>query len=588
MNKRQKEVQAVQLNDEQRTIRELKQVYKKASEDCADRIRQLSTRTDFENLQTIVYQKQYQEALKKQIDGVLDTLNGESFTTVAAYLEKSYDNGFFGTLYDLQGQGIPLVYPIDQEQIVAALQTDSKISQGLYKRMGEDTKHLKNSIRAELSRGITNGESWNGIAAKIASGMNSPFDKAYHRTCTIARTEGHRVQQTATYHCQQKAKSKGADVVKQWDSTLDGLTRPWHMDADGQVAEIDQPFEVMGEHLMFPSDPAGSGKNVINCRCCSLQRARWAISDEEYYTKFNGDSNELVKVQSKSYNDFRNEVKETILAQNGAEFTKKVEQCTTVQELNDYATDYFRQKQGCNVQVVSFRKDTDLDAAKHMVMKLDDLDNRFHSSCVSVKTTSLSASIGGKATPQAQGIINYCSSGNPADLMSDIEINATYVKSKKAILADHALNNVASGLALPQCAVIDADVADIYTLCHEYGHTVLAGKATELMLSNGGTNATYATIRRIYRQTEDAIKDLERQAHQAAQSVGFGYEGALEKANMARKPFNEKIKEICVSKYSRASCGEFIAECFAEAELSNNPHPVAVKVHDLLVKAYGK
>ena len=310
MNKRQKEVQAVQLNDEQRTIRELKQVYKKASEDCAEKIRQLSTRTDLENLQTIIYQRQYQEALKKQIDGVLDTLNGQTFTTIALYLEKSYDNGFFGTLYDLQGQGIPLVYPIDQEQVVAALQTDSRISQGLYNRMGEDAKHLKNSIRAELSRGITNGESWNGVAKKIALGMNSPFDKAYHRTCTIARTEGHRVQQEATHHCQQKAKSKGADVVKQWDSTLDGNTRPWHMDADGQIAEIDQPFEVMGEQLMYPSDPAGSARNVINCRCCSLQRAKWALSEEEYYTKWDGDKDELVRVQAKSYNEFREKADE--------------------------------------------------------------------------------------------------------------------------------------------------------------------------------------------------------------------------------------------------------------------------------------
>jgi hypothetical protein len=30
---------------------------------------------------------------------------------------------------------------------------------------------------------------------------------------------------------------------------------------------MDQAFEVGGEMLMYPGDPAGSAGNVINCRC---------------------------------------------------------------------------------------------------------------------------------------------------------------------------------------------------------------------------------------------------------------------------------------------------------------------------------
>jgi hypothetical protein len=206
VNKRQLEVQKVQASDEAKTIRELKQVYSKARQDCETKIRELSSRTDMENLQSIVYQKQYQEALKSQLDGIIDTLNSNQFTTISDYLGVSYENGFFGTLYDLQGQGIPLIFPINQEEVVQALQVDSKLSQGLYKRLGEDTTFLKRSIRAELSRGAANGTSWNEIAGHIANGMNSPFNKAYNNALRIARTEGHRVQQEATFHCQQKAK----------------------------------------------------------------------------------------------------------------------------------------------------------------------------------------------------------------------------------------------------------------------------------------------------------------------------------------------------------------------------------------------
>lgn len=304
MNKRQIEVQKMLLEREEETINRLKKTYAKASKDCAAKISALSARTDMENLKSIIWQKQYQQALKKQIDSILDKLDTESFETVASYLAECYENSFFGTMYDLQGQGIPLIYPIDQEQVATAIQTDSKISEGLYQRMGEDTNRLKNSIRAELSRGVANGESWNQIAAHIAKGMVTPFDKAYNRTATIARTEGHRIQQEAALHCQLKAKSRGANVLKQWDSTLDGLTRPTHRELDGQIRETDEPFEVAGMKAMYPG-AFGTPSEDCNCRCCLLQRARWALSDEEYYTKWDGEKDRLVRVKAKTYNEFK-------------------------------------------------------------------------------------------------------------------------------------------------------------------------------------------------------------------------------------------------------------------------------------------
>lgn len=306
MNKRQLEVQQVQASEEEKVIRQLKQVYAQARKDCENKIRELSTRTDMENLQSIVYQKQYQEALKKQIDSILNTLNGNTFTTIAEYLGTSYENGFFGTLYDLQGQGIPLIFPINQEEVVQALQVDSKLSKGLYTRLGEDTAFLKKLIRDELSRGAANGESWNQIAVHIANGMNSPFNRAYNNSIRIARTEGHRVQQEATLHCQQRAKRKGADVEKQWDSTMDSLTRPHHRELDGQIREVEEPFEVAGMKAMYPG-AFGNPSEDCNCRCCLLQRARWALSKEEYYTKWDGEKDRLVKVKAKTYNEFKTE-----------------------------------------------------------------------------------------------------------------------------------------------------------------------------------------------------------------------------------------------------------------------------------------
>ena len=283
MNKAQKEVQQSQLNDEKHVILLLRKVYERAKKDCEQKIRELSTRTDFENLQSIIYQKQYQEAIKKQLEGVLEDLHSNQFTNIADYLQKSYNNGFIGTMYDLRSQGIPVIIPIRQDQVVKAVQTDSNISESLYNRLGEDTNYLKKSIRAELSRGISNGSTWNEMAVLIAEGMNSPFKRSLSNAIRIARTEGHRIQNEAALDGQKEAKKKGADIVKQWDATLDGRTRDEHRLADGQIRELDEPFDIGGEKMQAPG-VGGSARNVCNCRCCLLQRAKWALDENELKT----------------------------------------------------------------------------------------------------------------------------------------------------------------------------------------------------------------------------------------------------------------------------------------------------------------
>lgn len=65
---------------------------------------------------------------------------------------------------------------------------------------------------------------------------------------------------------------------------------------------------------MYPGG-FGDPSEDCNCRCCLLQRAKWALSEEEYYTKWDGDKNELVRVEAKTYNEFKDTVKEEIRKQ---------------------------------------------------------------------------------------------------------------------------------------------------------------------------------------------------------------------------------------------------------------------------------
>ena len=153
MNSRQREIQQQFLNNEKDVLKEIEANYKDALAEINERIEKLLERQDAD-MQHVIYQVEYQEALKKQVEAILETLHTNEFETVSGYLTKSYEDGFVGTMYDLQGQGIPLIFPIDQRQVVEAIQLETKLSERLYTAMGKDIKELQKKISMEISRGL--------------------------------------------------------------------------------------------------------------------------------------------------------------------------------------------------------------------------------------------------------------------------------------------------------------------------------------------------------------------------------------------------------------------------------------------------
>ena len=276
MNKREKELVELLYGEEEAVLKELEKQYKKTLEEIGTKIRILQSD---ELTQSKAYQLQYQQALKKQIEGLIEKLHGDEYTTIQNFLANSYTNSFIGTMYNMAGQGIPLILPIDQKSAVKAILTDSKINGTLYDALGVDANKLKKSIRQEITRGIAGGMNYNDIARNISNTTKTPLSNARR----IVQTEGHRIQQASTFDAQQASKAKGADVVKQWDSTLDGKTRDTHRKLDGQIREIDEPFEVDGMTAMFPGD-FGDPAEDCNCRCVSITRASWALDEDELQT----------------------------------------------------------------------------------------------------------------------------------------------------------------------------------------------------------------------------------------------------------------------------------------------------------------
>lgn len=290
MNKKQKEVELAKLTDEEKELKHLKAIYNKAADDITNKLKISNGKinvllsrfdelddTEKSILQSQIYQRNFQNSLKSQIDGFLKGLESKQYDSIDSYLKDCYETGFVGTMYDLHGQGIPLIMPIDQKQVAAAIKLDPKISKNLYTKLGEDVSFLKKRIANNVSRGIATASEFKVIARNIAADSNVGFNRAMR----IARTEGHGVQVQATVDVQHKAKAAGADIVKQWDAALDGRTRDSHRMVDGEIRELDEKFS---NNMMYPSDPAGGAAEVVNCRCALLQRAKWALDDDELQT----------------------------------------------------------------------------------------------------------------------------------------------------------------------------------------------------------------------------------------------------------------------------------------------------------------
>lgn len=276
MKQYEKEILDAEIKDEKEVLKALKEHYKNSVGEIALKIEALEKRMKVEETQSIIYRLDYQKALKTEIQGILDLLTAQEYETISDYLNKCYNNAYLGTMYSLQQQNIPLIIPIDQEQVINAIVHQSKLSETLYTTLGHNMKDLKKRISSEVSRGISNNLPYGEIARNI----ENTSSLGLNRSVRIARTEGHRIQGQAQLDACVKSKEKGAKVVKQWDASLDGRTRKSHRKLDGQIRDIDEYFEVDGKKAKTAGQ-FNRPEEDINCRCRVNQRAVWALDEDE-------------------------------------------------------------------------------------------------------------------------------------------------------------------------------------------------------------------------------------------------------------------------------------------------------------------
>ena len=299
MNKVDKEIEQTLLNNEKAMLKQLETTYVKALADVKGRLRLLQAR---EETQSVIYQINYQKSLESQINAILGVLKQDNITNVQDFLNHMYEDGYLGVQYSLLQQGVPVITAINQEEV----------SKSLFKQLGHMTfadrlnvnmNDFKTKIKDTITRGLASATTYRDMANQLSLITNEELYKSYR----IARTEGHRVTAEAKLTSMKKAKQQGADVVKQWDATLDGKTRKNHRKLDGEWVEVDDYFEIGGRKVKAPGK-FGRAEEDINCRCILLTRPRWAVDKRRVKSakisdEYGKEVEKLIEV--KNYDDYK-------------------------------------------------------------------------------------------------------------------------------------------------------------------------------------------------------------------------------------------------------------------------------------------
>ena len=264
MDKRQSEVEKLLLEYEKDCLKDLQKAYTEALADVKLRLKGLMSRED--QTQSVIYQIQLQEQIQQQLEGALNRLKSGSITSVTDFLNKTYEDGYLGVIYGIQGQGIPINIGIDHDQLARTVNRKMETLQ-FSDRLYKNVDNLGVAFKSEMSRGIANGSTY----SKIAKQLSMQSEASYKQAMRIVRTEGGRVKSEAKLNSMHAAKKEGADIVKQWDSTFDGKTRPEHRFLDGQIKEIDEPFiDSQGREAQAPHK-FGVASMDVNCRCIVVE-----------------------------------------------------------------------------------------------------------------------------------------------------------------------------------------------------------------------------------------------------------------------------------------------------------------------------
>lgn len=226
------------------------------------------------------FEMPYFRAMMSEIDGKISTFTDRMNNAVQGTQISAFNQG--ETLIDDILKGTGVVYAggpkLSDELIVSAHEITSDAITGISDEMRKD-------ISRSLRRSILTGENNYQAARKLDKIIGITKNKGYmNRADVIARTEINTAFSMARQEKDLQVSKDIPGLKKQWVSGPrprhkdmgGGRGFVSHQDPNGQIRNVDEPFDVGGEKIMYPRDPSAKPENRINCDCQSVPyMAEW-------------------------------------------------------------------------------------------------------------------------------------------------------------------------------------------------------------------------------------------------------------------------------------------------------------------------
>ena len=157
------------------------------------------------------------------------------------------------------GYGMPL---LSDSQLVVLKDFSADLVGGL-------SADMLNKVNNAVTLNVVGGRTISDTAKQIDGILGIAKKKGMtDRALKIARTEVGRAQSVANQARMEQAKELVPKMKKQWVTGVN--PRDTHAAADGQIRNIDEPYDIGGYKAMEPLDPSLPAEEVVRCNCVSV------------------------------------------------------------------------------------------------------------------------------------------------------------------------------------------------------------------------------------------------------------------------------------------------------------------------------
>jgi hypothetical protein len=255
-------------------ISRLSHIYVKGGKDQLD-FSDVARTNDIAKLETYVLQQadKLQTENRLSILGLLVSVYVYSFDTQKNAIETEVKK-VLGFNFKLKNSHDAEIIHIMQgksdkqiDRLLTALEKNDIEGLKLTPALERNRRMIIQDIKQAIERGFIEKKGYSAMAKDI----QGAFDMSLNRATAIARTEGHRVREAASYETAQTANFQGVKMQKSWMNMGDERVRHRpganHVAMEGQTRDVTKPFDLApGVQAQYPG-MSGDAANDIRCRC---------------------------------------------------------------------------------------------------------------------------------------------------------------------------------------------------------------------------------------------------------------------------------------------------------------------------------